>query len=248
MPNAQEMHKMQIKRCLLGVGLLILSANAYSQKVSNAGEFGFRDLQKPEQVLAYMKTVLKEGREKAETYYRDAQKEAETLETESENRLRVPDSYYTTKSGVSWNSVAKNSGKSIFAYPTGKAFFLFIEAELKNGVVIARDIRTSSLWDASVENLVTKAIDWFDTAIAIEAYEQSLDEAQRSKLVSYRDCLKRYRETGEAEPDCIPLQWATGGEADLLRYMELVKKNQSYMKQYRNPEQPLKNLERKDKP
>jgi hypothetical protein len=204
---------------LFGVGLLILSANACSQKVSYSDRERFTgDVRKPEQVLAYLKTAPKERRIWAEKSYGYAQ--AQTT------RMHL---------GQTWGAVAKGSGESIMEYPTGKAFLLLIEGYLKNldeaaieyglknlDEVVKRP-DTGQTWDSIVEHSVDSAIDWFETAIAVEAYEQSLDEAQRSKLVSYRDCLKRYRKTSEAEPDCIPLQWATGGEADLLHYMEYMK-------------------------
>ncbi|GHT95609.1 hypothetical protein AGMMS49545_18870 [Betaproteobacteria bacterium] len=201
-----------LKCCLVCLGLLLFSTTGCARKIPYSDDYGrFNgDFQKPEQVLAFLQAVPKDKEriELAEKSYAYARAQSTQIHL-----------------GKTWGAAEEGSMESIIAYPTGKTFLLLIEGYLKGRDEAARNPATSSFWDAVVEGSVDRAIGLFDSAIAVEAYESSLDDEQRRNLVTYRDYLKRYRDTGEAESDCISLQWVTGGEAGLLLYMNYRNQN-----------------------
>ncbi|GHU06119.1 hypothetical protein FACS1894158_11580 [Betaproteobacteria bacterium] len=189
----------------LFVGLLVLSGRVcpeesfYSRPLITPGDLSTSytdnqrftgDLGKPDQILIYLKVAPKKRKTMAESAYAHAQKHA-------------------ARSQVSWGSVLKGSLESLSMYPTGKAFLLAVKADLN---ILAKLRQRESQTGENKEEIQKRHLEgvetWLNSAIVVEAYEPSLGDTQRSKLVPYRDCLKRYLDTGKAEPDCVPLQWA----------------------------------------
>jgi hypothetical protein len=139
----------------------------------------------PEQVIQYLKTVPEKQQKKkiAESAYQHAQKQLSMV-----------------NKGSSWGAVFKSCLESISVYPMGKTFLLGIEAELKNLVEAPKTFPSMEILQRMVRR--------FDSAIAVESYERSLDDSRREQLVLYRDCLERYIITKHADANCVPLQWA----------------------------------------
>jgi uncharacterized protein YktB (UPF0637 family) len=146
----------------------------------------------PERVIQHLKNVPKTQKKLAESGYEHAQRHARRVAANRE--------------GSSWGAVVKSCSESISAYPMGKTFLLGIEAELKHWVEV-RERKPIEERDDPAEILQRMAGN-FDSAIAVESYERSLDDSRRDQLVLHRDCLKRYLDTKHAEADCVPLQWA----------------------------------------
>jgi hypothetical protein len=153
------------------------------------------DFGNPKRVLARLEAVSGNAKSKkmAEELFAAAQKQIPRI-----------------KAGLtSWDAVAKYSMGSIFAYPTGKAFLLGVESMLRGDVEarekLAREGREARLTPRKSLERVAK---WLDSAVAVETRERSLSGADHDKLFFYRDCVKRYLDTGKPETECVPLEWA----------------------------------------
>ncbi|MDR2624767.1 MAG: hypothetical protein LBC37_00360 [Zoogloeaceae bacterium] len=110
---------------------------------------------------------------------------------------------------AAWSAAAEYGLKSLIAHPTGKAFLLSVEALLKSDA----PSRTRYNWRIgealeTPQKSLELAAKWLDSAIAVEEHEKSLSAAGHAKLVSWRDCIRRYLETGKPQARCAPLQWA----------------------------------------
>jgi hypothetical protein len=136
------------------------------------------DLGNPERVLEYLKAASAHDRESANKLYAHAQKAKSKYKSDHETK---------------WGSTLKHSWESAMIYPTGKAYLLLVEAELRY---------------APVRIILERASRHLDSAVAVEAYERSLDDAGQKKLVFYRDCVKRYLDNGKMETGCAPVEWA----------------------------------------
>ena len=167
--------------------LLILSHTAYAKEPAyvhlDVSEHAY-----PEKVVQYLKNAPEKKKKIAEDAYEHAQHHA------------------ARGRNTSWGSVYKSCMESISLYPTGKAFLLGIEARLKHLAEV--DKRKPPAERGFPAKVLQQMAGQFDSAIAVESHERSLDDSRRDQLVLHRDCLKRYIDTNQAEADCVPLQWA----------------------------------------
>jgi hypothetical protein len=173
--------------------LLIFSHVACAQVPVRLNIFEYEH---PERVLQHLKNVPKAQRKTqrklAESDYEHAQRHARRVAANRE--------------GSSWGAVSKSCFESIARYPMGKTFLLGIEARLKQLAEIRKRNPIEERDDLA--EILQEMAGYFDSAIAVESYERSLDDSRRDQLVLHRDCLKRYLDTKHAEADCVPLQWA----------------------------------------
>jgi hypothetical protein len=168
----------RLKFWLSLVGLLILlSSVCSSDEIPYSGKWGFSgDLKKPEQVLAYLMLAPKVCKKTAEKIYDHAQKQTTRI-----------------AQGQVWGAVAESGFESLMVYPTGKAFLLMAEGYLRECSSMRQrkfqngeDLAQLPGW---TRRNLDNSVSWFDSAIAVEAHERSLDETGRDTY-------------------CTPLQWA----------------------------------------
>ncbi len=160
--------------------------------VADLERIKYVNLTKPELVLEYVKSASKESKDMAKEMYEYA--------VRGTHRLKV---------GASWGSVSKSCGESLLLYPMGKTYLLGVEAKLRNWNEAKKenpDIQNQK--SRLSRQALERAYGWLNSAVAVESYERSMPDDQRAKLVPYRDCVKRYLDTGNAEPSCVPLQWS----------------------------------------
>jgi hypothetical protein len=178
------------------LNLIVFSTLAWSADIPYFDGLGFSgSLETPEEVLAYAKAAPGKNKVMAEKGYNFA--------LQAITRINA---------GASWGGVAKHCTESLLSYPTGKTFLLCVEARLKHGNEV-RQRKTKEGEDLSTisqsgRNDLVRGLAWLNSAIALESFEPSLEKPQRKQLVTYRDCLKNYLDTGKTEAVCTPLQWA----------------------------------------
>jgi hypothetical protein len=181
-------------KLLIATSLLVFSNFSCAENSVHVDTLRFSgNLDKPEEVLSYVKSLPADRKE-------DAEKDYQALQ---DRLLR-----FHQGKGQSWGSVYKFSGESLLFFPTGKMFLIFIEANLrnwhennlkKNGE--QQNISQQTQW------IITKNIGYFNSAIALENDTPSLSNEKKKSLIFYRDCLKSYQETGVEITGCSPLQW-----------------------------------------
>jgi hypothetical protein len=165
-----------------------LASSAYADEVSCSDELGFaRELEKPEEVLAYLKAKPPETR----------RKKAEEMYDQAQDMAR------------GWESVARHSLESVRLYPTSKALWLSVESMLRiDQKAREQEVNEGRNVPLMPRSALERAARWLDLAVSVETYERSLDDKRRDELVFYRNCVIRYLDSGKVETGCWPLQWA----------------------------------------
>ncbi len=183
--------KLFILVSLLGSAYAVAQGIPYADNVpySRDGRRFTGDLENKEQVIAYLKAAPKDRREIAEKFFRGTLRNTQRLH-----------------SGASWGGIAKSAMENVLLYPTAKAYLLGVEAELRQWSEVRA--RTPAPDPKLGTALLERSVNRLDVIIAVENYEPTLTDTQRKNLMPYRDCLKRYLDTGKAEANCVPLQWS----------------------------------------